>query len=90
VGIHGHYDFTISDQIRRYVFETYVVPTRKQQSEKVTVRVGDVAKALHQKMRMPLVCDVIGGEKFQQQFGITLLERTGPKRGPNTCFTFRV
>ena len=81
---------TMSDRIREYVFEEYVVPSRKQQSERVTVRVGDVAKAMHMKTRVPLVCEALQGEKFKSQFGISLLERTGPKKGPNALFTFHI
>ena len=80
----------ISDHIRQYVFEQYVVPSRKNQSEKVTVRAGDVAKGMQMKTRIPLVCEALQAEKFQSQFGISLLERTGPKKGPNTLFTFHV
>ena len=79
-----------SDRIRQYVFDQYVVTSRKQQSEKVTVRAGDVAEAMHIKTLIPLVCGALQTEKFQSQFGISLLERTGPKRGPNTLFTFHV
>jgi 5-methylcytosine-specific restriction protein B len=81
---------TLSDRIREHVFEEYVVPSRKQQSEKVTVRAGDVAKAMHMKTRVPLVCEALQVEKFKSQFGISLLERTGPKKGPNTLFTFHI
>ena len=81
---------TTSDRIRQYVFEQYVVPSRKQQSEKVTVRAGDVAKAMHMKTQIPLVCGALQAQKFESQFGISLLERSGPKKGPNTLFTFRV
>ena len=81
---------TRSDRIRQYVFDQYVVPSREQQSEKVTVRAGDVAKAMHMKTQIPLVCGALQAEKFQSQFGISLLARTGPKKGPNTLFTFHV
>jgi 5-methylcytosine-specific restriction enzyme B len=80
----------MSERIRQYVFEQYVAPSRKQQSEKVTVRAGDVAKAMHMKTRIPLVCEALQVKKLQRQFGISLLERTGPKKGPNTLLTFHV
>ena len=81
---------TISDRVRQYVFDTYVVPARQQHLERVTVRAGDVAKALSLRTRMPLVCEAIAALKFQEQFGIQLLERIGSAVGSNALFIFRV
>ena len=81
---------TISDVVRQYVFDTYVVPARQQGFERVTVRAGDIAKALRLRMRLPLVCEVMAALKFQEQFGIKLLERSGPAVGSNALFTFHV
>ena len=81
---------TISDRVRQYVFDTYVVPARQQHFESVTVRAGDVAKALSLRTRMPLVCEAICSLKFQEQFGIKLLERTGSAVGGNALFIFHV
>ena len=81
---------TISDRVRQYVFDTYVVPARQQHFEIVTVRAGDVAKALSLQTRMPLVCEAIAAFKLQEQFGIKLLERTGSAVGSNALFTFHV
>lgn len=81
---------TISDRVRQYVFDTYVVPARQQHFERVTVRAGDVAKALRLRTRMPLVCEAIAALKFQEQFGIKLLERTGSAVGSNALFTFHI
>jgi 5-methylcytosine-specific restriction enzyme B len=81
---------TIAHIVREYVFETYVVPARQQHFERVTVKAGDVAKAMHMKTRIPFVCEIIGGVTFQEQFGIKLLERTGARVGSNALFTFQV
>ena len=81
---------TNAHSVRQYVFDTYVAPARQQHFERVTVRAGDVAKALHMKTRMSFVCEVIGTMKFQEQFGIKLLQRTGARIGSNSLFTFQV
>lgn len=79
-----------SDGVRAYVLRNYVVPARKNHSARVTIRAGDVAKALDLSDRMPLVCGALGAMKFQKECGMNLLERTGPGQSANATFTFAV
>jgi hypothetical protein len=81
---------TVAQSVRKYVFDTYVAPARQQHFERVTVRAGDVAKAMHMKTRLSYVCEIIGTIKFQEQYGLKLLERTGARKGSNARFTFQV
>jgi hypothetical protein len=81
---------SISDKVRRYVYEHYIVPARQQQVETATVRAGDVAKAMRMRGRMPHVCGAIGAAKLQKDFGVKLLQRSGPGNGSNTIFIFQV
>jgi hypothetical protein len=81
---------SISDNVRQYVFENYIETARKKHSARATVRAGDVAKAMDLRGRMPLVCGAIGTVKFQTEFGVKLLERSGPGNGSNATFIFQV
>jgi hypothetical protein len=83
-------DKSISDTVREYVYQHYILPARKQHLARVAVRAGDVAKAMSLRKRMPLVCGAIGTVKFQAKYGVKLLERSGPGNGSNATFTFHV
>jgi hypothetical protein len=39
---------------------------------------------------MSLVCDALAAVKFQMQYGIRLLQRSGRKHGANATFTFSI
>jgi hypothetical protein len=81
---------TKSDEVRAYVLRAYVVPARKNHSTRVTVRAGDVAKALKLSDRMPLVCGALGATKFQTECELNLFQRTGPGQGANATFIFAI
>jgi hypothetical protein len=81
---------TKSDDVRAYVLRNYVVPARKGHNTRVTVRAGDVAKALNLSNRTPLVCGALGAIKFQKESDLNLLQRTGPGQGANATFTFAI
>lgn len=79
-----------SDVVRQHVFDKYVSEARKHHVLAVTVRAGDVAKALNLRRRMPLVCGALGTDKFQNEFGVKLIQRSGPGNGSNATFTYQV
>jgi len=81
---------TKSDEVRAYVLRNYVVPARKSKTTRVTVRAGDVAKALKLTDRLPLVCGALGAIKFQKECELSLLQRTGPGQVANATFTFAI
>jgi hypothetical protein len=79
-----------SDRVRQYTYDNYVIPARNSHRDTATVRAGDVAKAMRMRGRLPQVCGAIGTVKFQKQFGLRLIQRSGPANGSNTIFTFEV
>jgi hypothetical protein len=79
-----------SDEVRHYVFQKYVLPARKQGWPVITVKGGEVARAMGLTKRVPLVCDAIGARRFQREFGISLLKRTGPAQGTAATFSFSI
>ena len=81
---------TLSDQVRDYVYRNYIVPARENNTASVTVTAGDVHRALKFYRRMSLVCAALNTTKFERQYGIRLLERTGSGHGPTATFTFSV
>jgi hypothetical protein len=81
---------TPSDRVRDYAFQNYVLPARATKSPTVTFASGPIHKALGFKNLMPCVCDALGASKFQAQYQIRLVKRTGPKHGATATFTFSV
>ena len=82
---------TLSDQVRDYVYRNYIVPARANKTASVTVTAGDVHQALKfDRRRMSLVCAALDTNKFEQQYGIRLLQRSGSGHGPTATFTFSV
>ena len=81
---------TLSDQVRDYVYRNYIVPARKIKTASVTVTAGDVHRALKFYRRMSLVCAALNTAKFERQYGIRLLQRSGSGHGPTATFTFSV
>jgi hypothetical protein len=80
---------TRSDQVRDYVWKTYIAPARalSQSPVPITVVAGDVAKASKLSNRLPLVCGALGALKFQRAHSIRLVKRSGPGQGAtaNVC-----
>ncbi len=79
-----------SDAIREYAFKHYVVPARQSGQATVQIRAGEVHKAMGLSARLPAVCSALGTNKFQQDYGLTLVSRTGPSNGSTTLFTFNI
>ena len=82
---------TLSDQVRHYVYRNYIVPAREKKIASVTVTAGDVHQALKfDSRRMSLVCAALNTAKFERQYGVRLLQRSGSGHGPTATFTFAV
>ncbi len=73
---------TLSDQVRDYVYRNYIVPARENKTASVTVTAGDVHQALN--------CAALNTAKFERQYGVRLLQRSGSGHGPTATFTFSV
>jgi hypothetical protein len=82
-----------SDEVRAYVREHYILPARKLGTATVTVRAGEVHKALRWDLkRVPQVCSALSTRKFLRSANVELLERKGPPSGQSTTveFTYRL
>jgi hypothetical protein len=82
-----------SDEVRAYVREHYILPARKLGAATVTVRAGEVHKALRWDLkRVPQVCSALATRKFLHSANVELLQRKGPPSGQSTTveFTYRL
>jgi hypothetical protein len=78
-----------SDQVRQFVRERYIAPARKQGAATVTVRAGDVHKALKWDLkRVPQVCSALSTRKFLHSANVELVARKGPPSGQSTTVEF--
>lgn len=80
---------SLADRIRRFVYERYIDPAQRRGREQVEVRAGDVHHDMGLVARMPAVCTALG-RKFEEEYGVRLLDRRGPKQGANVFFRFQV
>jgi hypothetical protein len=80
---------SLADQIRRFAFENYVVPTHAAPNTEIRIRAGDVHKAMRLSGRMPAVCGALDSIIFRREFGLELVQRSGPPQGANVEFRFR-
>jgi hypothetical protein len=77
-----------ADNIRAYGREKYVVPARKRQLEKFSIRAGDVVRDLKLLERVPAVCSALKSRAFLEQNRLRIVERTGPSSGQSTTVTY--
>lgn len=82
-----------SDHVREFVKENYVAPARLSGADTISVRVGDVHRAMKWDLkRVPQVCSALSTRKFLNSANVELIERKGPPSGQSTTveFTFRL
>lgn len=77
-----------ADSIRIYGRDKYVLPARKRQLEKFSIRAGDVVRDLKLLGRVPAVCSALKSRKFLEQNRLRIVERTGPSSGQSTTVTY--
>src|SRR5205809_7953203 len=66
-------------------------PARENKTASVTVTAGDVHQALKfDRRRMSLVCAALNTAKFERQYGVRLLQRSGSGQGSTATLTFSV
>ena len=75
---------TQADRIRSFVNKEYVEPARRRGESSVTVRAGDVHRALGLKNRVPLVCSALRGKKFLDAHGLRIAGVEGPPSEQST------
>jgi hypothetical protein len=79
-----------SDAVRNYCEQKYVVPARKRGEKQVSIRAGDVHKAMQYQNRFPLVCSALGAAMFEAMSRVRRTAIEGPINGANTVFHFHV
>lgn len=79
---------TQAGNIRQYVIEHWLEPARRSGANSVTVRAGDVHKAMGLSNAYPAVCSVLGSNKFATEASVIVDRRDGPANGANAYFTF--
>lgn len=82
-----------SDQVRAYVARNYIAPARIRGASTVTVRAGEVHKALRwDSRRVPQICSALSTRKFLRSAHLELVARKGPPSGQSTTveFTYRL
>jgi len=83
-----------TEQTKRHVISTYVLPARQKGEKTIQVRVGNIQKELGWTNRTPSVFSTLLSRDFQQEAGVELVEKRGgpPSGGPSTTwqFVFRV
>jgi hypothetical protein len=68
----------LAEEIRKYVYENYVKPAKISGEKSLVIVSGEVHDRMGLKQRMPLVCSVLRGSKFQGYAGIQLVNEIGP------------
>jgi hypothetical protein len=79
-----------ADSIRTFVLQEYIEPARSRGERFVTIRTGDVAKAMGLIHRLPAVCSALRARKFETLAGVKLVKAEGPHQGANLYLTFRL
>ncbi len=77
-----------ADRIRKFVLDHYVEPARIEGRAEITLRAGDIHRAMRLTNRLPVVCNAIGYPKFLELARVTLVDRDGPVQGANVYFRF--
>jgi hypothetical protein len=83
---------TQSDQVIQYVQRSYIEPAKRRGDSAVSIKAGDVHKALRWNNRVPSVCQALSSKRFLEQNHLTLIEKQGPPSGlsTTTVFTYRL
>ena len=78
-----------ADRIRQFLLTNYVDPARHQNADELTIRAGDVHRAMGLANAMPAVCNVLDGAKFRTAAGLVQVKREGPPQGANVEVRYR-
>ena len=77
-----------ADQVRRYVLESIIQPSRAAGKQTVTVRAGDVQKGLGWWNLVPSVCSALDAREFLRMSQTRLLRRNGPAQSTTVEWEF--
>lgn len=79
---------TQADRIRAEVIRTIILPARASGLALVTIRAGDVHRAMGFNNSFPAVCSALRGTKLEREACVTFLGQEGPLNGANVFFRF--
>ncbi len=77
-----------ADKIRAHALERHVRPWRRFGEKHLSIRAGDVVREMGLRNATPNVCSALASRKFQQEAGITLVNRAGPQQSTTTTFHY--
>ena len=77
-----------ADSVREYVIEHYVRPFLESNEAALFIRAGDVVRGMRLVNSTPAVCSALRASKFQQETGVGLVGRTGPRQSTTTTFRY--
>ena len=81
---------TWADGIREYANECYIEPARRAGHKQVSIRAGDVHRAMKLSNKLPAVCSALGTNRFQEEYHVRRVSVEGPLNGCNCELTFEV
>ena len=81
---------SLSDDVRKYCIDNYILPMREKGDNIVLIRAGDIHTAMGYNNRLPLVCSSLGSKKFENIAKVQRVSIEGPLNGSNTTFIFRL
>jgi 5-methylcytosine-specific restriction enzyme B len=79
---------TLAEQIRIYVNRAFIEPARRAGRTEVTIVAGEVHRDMKLRSRMPAVCAALDAGKFEDEFGVVLSSRSGPRQSSTTTWRF--
>jgi 5-methylcytosine-specific restriction enzyme B len=79
-----------ADDIRRFVHMNYIEPAKARGDQTVSVRAGDVHRAMELSNALPAVCSAVGSDKFLAEAAVSQIAREGPLNSTTTLFTFAI
>lgn len=92
-----HLEYHLPSEIRIFTGERYIKPLWKTGGGTVRIRAGDVHRAMQDIHRdLQVHCPVravaaaLDTKMFRDFYDVELLSKTGPHRGADTTFTFKV
>ncbi len=78
-----------SDIAREYIINSHIKPARLREN-KTILRAGDIHDELNFKNRLPVICSVLGSDKFEELAEVERISIDGPIMGANAIFTFKL
>ena len=79
----------LSDTIRAYGREKYILPARERRASRFSIRAGDVVSELGiGASRAAAVCSALKTHQFLRDNELRLIEATGPKSGLSTTVVY--